>query len=92
MNSPRNHWDALGYTAVANVANDPWHVSAVYTGDTAQAKELAMPGAARHGLERLNRAWKRLKWGDFMRVTLWQTKTAVENHLFFYSTIIGHFQ
>ena len=68
MNSPRNHWDALGYTAVANVANDPWQVSAVYTGDSAQAKELAMPSAARHGLERLNRAWKRLKWGDFMCV------------------------
>ena len=56
------HWDIqLGYTAVANVANDPWQVSAVYTGDSAQAKELAMPSAARHGLERLNRAWKRLK-------------------------------
>ena len=29
----------------ANVTNALWQVSAVYTGDSAQAKELTMPGA-----------------------------------------------
>ena len=29
----------------ANFTNVPWQVSAVYTGDSAQAKELTMPGA-----------------------------------------------